>query len=372
MVFWILAALFTLAASVAVMFPFLRPQKAAAEVEHDLAVYRDQLFELESEVKRGLISNEDGAEARAEIGRRIIKLSADEKSAAAHKGFRRTSRFVAAAAILTVPLLSWGLYSVLGSPGTPGMPLAERLQMDPAQASVAELIGRAETHLAINPQDIRGWETLAPVYMRLGRYQDAVKAYRQIIALGGSKANLEALLGEAFVGLSGGVVTSEAEAVFQKALELEPKEPRARFFLSLGLAQEGKLDEARMVWSEMVAELPQDSPWRAVAQEALTGDAGGAEANVPAQADVEQGNTSGQQDMIEGMVAGLDARLKDNPNDPEGWQRLVRSYVVLKRLKEAQDALERGIDALGKDGVAAKELEAFAKEQGISRHEGEL
>jgi cytochrome c-type biogenesis protein CcmH len=70
--------------------------------------------------------------------------------------------------------------------------------------------------------------------------------------------------------------------------------------------------------------------------------------------------------MIEGMVARLDDELRKNPTDPEGWRRLVRSYVVLGRKTEAQDALKRGVAALGADSAAARELDRFAASLGLA------
>lgn len=382
MIFWIITALLTAVASITVMYPFLRKQKAAADTEHDLAVYRDQLAELEIEVKRGLIAKEDAAEARAEIGRRIIKLTGSGEPVDDGHQPRSSGRLIAAAGILAVPLISWGLYGYLGSPGVPAMPLAQRMESDPARASVEELIGRAETHLASNPQDAKGWETLAPVYMRLGRFQDAARAFDQLIALQGPSAGTQAMLGEALVGTTGGIVTADAVAAFEKALTLDAKEPRARFFIGLARAQEGKLTEARALWGEMVTDLPESSPWHAVAQEALSGNAESGDTSAgettapnvaePTVGEPVPGNADGQMEMIEGMVAGLDARLRENPNDAEGWQRLVRSYIVLQRTDDAQDALQRGISALGNDSAAARELAVFANELGISLPEGEL
>src|SRR5690606_2847424 len=176
--------------------------------------------------------------------------------------------------------------------------------------------------------------------------------------------------------------TADAVAAFEKALTLDAKEPRARFFIGLARAQEGKLTEARALWGEMVADLPESSPWHAVAQEALSGNAesgntSAGETAAPNFAEPTVGepvpdNADGQMEMIEGMVAGLDARLRENPNDAEGWQRLVRSYIVLQRTDDAQDALQRGISALGNDSAAARELAVFANELGISLPEGEL
>ena len=362
MTFWIVTAVLTASASLAVMYPFLRRNESLAEGEYDLAVYKDQLAELDKDVKRGLISTEDAAEARAEIGRRIIRLNAAAKAEGGKGGASTAVRIVAALGVLAVPVISWGLYSYLGSPGVPAMPLAERLQNDPAGSSIAGLIGRAEAHLASNPEDLKGWETLGPVYMRLGRYRDAAKAYRQIIALGGANANTYSVLGEALVGMADGVVTAETIASFDKTLSVDPKEPRAQFFVGLARAQEGKTEEARALWAQMLADLPENSPWREVAGQALAqrGEAAESEPANTAEA------SDDQQQMIEEMVARLDARLEESPNDPAGWQRLVRSYIVLERKEDARAALERGIKALGVGSPSANDLSTFAQELGIT------
>ena len=70
--------------------------------------------------------------------------------------------------------------------------------------------------------------------------------------------------------------------------------------------------------------------------------------------------------MIETMVARLDEKLRQNPRDPEGWQRLVRSYQVLGKPDAARDALARGLDALGPDSDDGKALAAFAASLGLA------
>jgi len=380
MFFWIFAALLTLAASLAVMRPFLRGSGGRlAGAEHDLAVYRDQLAELEQEVQRGLISESDAAEARAEIGRRILRLTAaqsTEQEEAKQNG--KLARAIAISAVLAVPLVSWGLYSLLGSPGMPAQPLEARLTRDPSEASVEELVARAEAYLAEHPDDARGWETLAPIYARLGRYEDAVAAWQKTIAIAGPTADREAAAAEAMVGASRGIITADAEAAFRRALALDAENPRARFFIAMGRAQEGKYEEARAVWQKMATELPAESPWKEAANQALAGlkerspANGNAASEGPSDeqiADAENMSPEARRQMIEGMVASLDAKLRDNPADSEGWRRLIRSYVVLGRHEDAARALERGMAALGADSTEGKALAEFSGTLGITQSE---
>ena len=45
--------------------------------------------------------------------------------------------------------------------------------------------------------------------------------------------------------------------------------------------------------------------------------------------------------MIENMVSSLAARLKANPDNPEGWTRLLRSRKVLGQEAAAQADMKR-------------------------------
>ena len=382
MLFWTLAAILTLAAALAVMLPFLRGgERTVSEAEHDLAVYRDQLAELEREVQRGLISESDAEEARAEIGRRILRLKGanEEDRPPRVPGQGKLARVIAVVAILAVPAISWSLYGVLGSPNMPAQPLAARLTKDPSQASIEELVARAEAHLAANPGDVRGWEVLAPIYARLGRYDEAAKAYRKVIDLAGPTAEREAALGEALVGTGGGIVTEDAEAAFDRALKLDVENPRARFFIAMARAQEGNPEEARTIWQELAASMEEGSPWRVAAGQALASLAASerrASASGPSEEEkaaedeaVDDMTSEARQEMIEGMVASLDAKLQQDPDDPEGWRMLLRSFVVLGRRDEAEAALARAREALGPQSAEAGKLEEFAASLGLGTKE---
>jgi len=106
------------------------------------------------------------------------------------------SRATAFAAVLSIPLVSWGLYAWVGAPDLPSQPLAARLSVDPAKAPIEELIARAEAHLSNNPGDGHGWDVLAPVYFRVGRYADSINAYSQAGKLLGDSSPRLTGLGE--------------------------------------------------------------------------------------------------------------------------------------------------------------------------------
>ena len=378
MLFWVIAAILTLGASLAVLLPLAGGTKgASAAGDHDLEVYRDQLSELDRDVARGLIQPAEAEEARAEIGRRILRLGAEEASPPATRRTSVATRLVAMIAVLAVPLVSWGLYIKLGSPDLPSQPLAERLAKNPADSSVDELVARAEAHLAANPSDGRGWDVLAPVYLRLQRYSDAVSAYRNAVRLAGDSAARQAGLGEAIANAAGGIVSADAQKAFEAALKQDPANPKASFYLAMGLAQEGRTGEATAAWQKMLVALPPDSPWRGAVEQALADSAGkavasGAPANGPDAQAVEAAQSMSPQDrqaMIETMVAGLDEKLKQNPRDVEGWMRLIRSYAVLGKADQARDALGRAVAVFGAGSEEAKKFTAFAASLGLTATE---
>jgi len=365
MTFSIIAALLTLGACLAVLVPVVRARHSGSiDASHDVAVYQDQLSELDRDLARGTIADAEAQEARAEIGRRLLKAAATRDGSVSRT---RIGQLVATIAILAVPLGSWSIYAATGSPHLPAQPLHARLDDNPANATVDELVTRAESHLNANPEDGRGWDVLAPIYLRMGRYDDAADALRNSMRLLGSTADREVLFAEALVGAAKGNSTPEVRAALERALTLEPKHERARFLMGAALAQEGRAGDAARAWQALLADLPADSPWRGAVSQALgklsaTSDARGPLAERDGDGLILDKN---QASMIDSMVAGLDQRLRDNPADAEGWQRLVHSFAVLGKAEEAADALERGLQALGRDSDAGAELLKFAAARGV-------
>ncbi|MER9371105.1 c-type cytochrome biogenesis protein CcmI [Mesorhizobium sp. M0491] len=354
----------------AVLLPLAGGMKGIAPAgDHDLEVYRDQLAELDRDVGRGLIRAIDAGEARAEIGRRILRLGPAAQPGADNAQLSLAAKLIATVAVLAVPLVSWGLYGALGSPDLPSQPLAERLGKNPAATSVDELVARAEAHLAAKPLDGKGWDVLAPVYVRMQRFPDAVIAYRNAIRLDGESASRETGLGEAVAGAAGGVVSAEAQEAFEAALKMDPEDPKARFYLAMALAQEGRTAEAATALQGMQATLPAGSPWsiavaRALAEkEAMPPVPGSTTAAIDA---AQSMPPQDRQAMIETMVVGLDEKLRQNPRDGEGWMKLVRSYVVLGKTGQARDALNRSIAVFGVDSDEARKFTAFAASLGVT------
>ncbi|WP_280991790.1 c-type cytochrome biogenesis protein CcmI [Ochrobactrum sp. 19YEA23] len=370
--FWLIAALLTLAATLAVLLPLTRRKQAFLPAEkNDLEVYRDQLREVEADAARGMIDAQSAEQARIEISRRILSAEKEGQDAASAAQSAGSGRVLALIAVLAVPLIAWGVYPLFGKPDVPSMPLAGRLSDNPDRGSVDELVARAEAHLAKNPDDARGWDVLAPIYMRLGRPADAVNAYRSSMRIDGE--NFPRLLGlaEGLAAVSGGTITAEAESFLNKAVDLEPNDPRPQFYLAQGEMQDGRPDAAIARLKTLLDKAPADAPWRGQVEQAIArlsnpSDNQPTQQKGPSSDDIEAASSLSAEDrqaMIEGMVQRLDESLRQNSGDVEGWKRLVRSYMILQRRDAALDALNRGMTALAEE--QRTELRSFASGLGL-------
>jgi cytochrome c-type biogenesis protein CcmH len=361
---WFLFALMTAMAMFAVLWP-LALSKGTPRSGSDLAVYRDQLEEIQRDRTAGRIGDVEAEAAKVEVSRRLIG-AADAQAATpgplSDSTTTRHRRLVAVIALVALPLAAGGLYLKVGSPDLPGQPLLARAA-DVQNQSIDHLVVQVEAHLEANPEDARGWEVIAPVYLRLGRFADAVKARRNLLRLAGETAERQADLGEALVGTANGIVTAEAKVAFERAVALDGQDVKGRYFLGLAAEQDGRRADAVSIWRAMVAGAPGGAPWVGFVRGELARLEGGpGPEDVAAAADLgpEQRMT-----MIRGMVEKLSDRLHHDGTDLEGWLRLVRSYMVLGERDKARAAAGEARHALASDPEKLRQLDELVKGLGL-------
>ena len=365
MTLWFVFALMTAAAIFAVLWPLghgTRPPNDGSET----VVYKDQLAEIERDVAAGLIGRSEADAARVEVSRRLL-AAADHQREPPVVSNIRLRRSAAIMALVGLPIMAVAFYLPLGSPQLGDFPLAQRTHAPDVKQPLDNLVAQVEQHLAKNPTDGRGWSVLAPVLARLGRYDDAVRAYRNSITYNGDSAARRADLGESLAAAAGGVVTSEAKAEFERALALNPDEVKARYFLGLAAEQDGRTAEANSIWGAMLAKAPPDAPWRPLVQAALARVGG---TTAPALSDdavaaARDMNETDRGTMIRGMVERLASRLKQNGDDVDGWLRLVRAYVVMGDRDKARGALTEARQAVANDAERLRQLNEGLKNLGL-------
>lgn len=380
MLLWIAFALLTAAVLAPMLAPLARPagsEDAEASAEAGtLAVYRDQLAEIEAERARGLIGATEAEAARLEISRRLLKSAAGSEPAgplAALAAPRAAHARIALGTAVAVPLLALGLYLAHGSPGMPASPFAARDDAARAQAELADMIAKVEARLSKAPEDGKGWEVIAPVYLKLGRYRDAATAYANAARLQGESVKLLAGLAEASVLANDGIVTEPARTAYEKVLKIEPGRVEARFWLAMAKEQDGRLAEALADYLALLKEAPPDAPYRApldlrIKEVSRRITKAAADPAGPTAADIEAAAKLSPEErakMISAMVDGLARRLKDNGKDLPGWRRLLNAYAVLGRKDDARAALAEARRNFDGDARALSELSQLADSLGL-------
>lgn len=381
MLFWLLCATMTAAALYAITRPLIAPASGdnTQDAAPDLSVYRDQLKEIETDRARGLLGEAEAEAARVEISRRVLARAEQPGPAGTAMSRLQASEGHAAgrvffAAAVLVPLAAMALYLANGSPGLPSMSSAQRASEPVAEAGIASLIAKVEERLQAHPEDGQGWDVIAPVYIRQGRFTDAAQAFQRAIRLLGETPRRLAGFGEASVLAANGIVTEAARQAFERLAELEPARPEPRFWLALAKEQDGKLDAALADYRKLVSEAPPDAGWRGAVEERIARLAdrlNGKDATPssgPTSEDIaaaEKLDPAERTAMIDQMVGRLAERLKANGHDLAGWQRLLRAYAVLGQKDKATDALAEARKIFSGDRTSLSALDELARRLGL-------
>lgn len=377
--FWIIVAILTAVVALVLIWPMARKSEETTEDQSsELAVYQDQLRELQRERESGLIGETEADYARAEIGRRLIAAADQAKQINHVTGNKRVNRWTVNAVLVLIPLLGLCLYLYVGSPERPDMPLEARLE-NPGD-NLDLMLAKIERHLVQNPEDAKGWDVVAPVYFVARRLDDAQNAFRNAIRLDGENVARLTGLGEVLVNANDGIVLEEARNLFQRVIMVEPNNPRAQFYTGLAAQQSGQKDTAKRIYTQLLKSSDKDAPWVPLVEqnlakldsvdrastastpivEVLTG---------PTSADVEaaaQMSGEDRQAMIKGMVEGLEAKLKENPKNIDGWLQLLRSYAVIGDKAKAEAALGTALQVYAPHTQERARLLDMARASGIS------
>lgn len=379
--FWLAAAALTALALLPLLRALLRPApplEGAADFAR--GVYAAQVAEIDRDVKRGILSDDQARAARAEVGRRLLSAADEAERTAAPGAVAKPAQRMALIITLLLPVAALALYLPLGHPSMPAVPFATRPPESPVPPQVLDAVTKLESALKENPDDAGGWGLLAQTYGAMGRADAAVQAWRQVLRLSPDDAAVKGALGESLTVAADGVVGDEAVRLFTDAVAADAMDARARYYLGMARLQAGDIRGALDRWTALVADSPADAPWlptvRARIMDAATqvgldpiaitpapkpasapppammgqdgGQGGGARAPAlsPEQMQAMAGmSKEDQQATINSMVDGLEARLKDNPGDVDGWMRLARAREVQGNPDAARAALRGAVKA---------------------------
>ena len=412
MLFWIMVVALSVAVALLLGLAALRARGQAQEAaDYDLKVYRDQLKEVERDLARGVISEEDAERLRTEISRRI--LAADAAAKAAARGETVQPRWAGPALVVIVSLGVVGggtwLYMDLGAPGYPDQALAQRIaaaeerrQTRPSQAEAeadvpaqppaetpedyAELMDRLRAVLEERPDDVRGHMLLARNEAALGNFTEAYAAQERVLELRGDGATAQdyADYAEMLVMAAGGYVSPEAEAALAAALERDPRNGVARYYLGVMFRQIGRPDRAFTTWDRLLRESRPEAPWVPALRQQLpelAARAGRTDYQLPemaaptapaapgptAEQMAEAENMTEEQRtaMIRGMVDSLAQRLAQDGGNAAEWARLINALGVLGETERASAIRDEALSKFAGDETALARIREAAERAGI-------
>jgi cytochrome c-type biogenesis protein CcmH len=365
--------------------PSVRPRRSA----YDREVLRAQLREVELDAERGALPPEEAEAAKLELERRLLRADRAQETGAeemAENGSEQppadletwARRLVIPLVIAGVLFGSFLLYGRLGSPDLPDMPLDDRrAAADAAPERLAsDLVSLEEklaARLAVEPDDGDGWRLLGRARQELGHYGAAAAAYARAAEIQFRDGDLRAYEGENLVFEAEGTVTPRARRAFDAALQLDPEIPAARYYLGLAHFQAGEYRQAYDRWLALARASGPDAPWLTDLQKDLNraAKAAGIEPEQvaalagspgPTARDMADADALSDQErnaFIAEMVERLAGKLRENPDDADGWIRLGRARTVLGDFAAAAEAYARAA-ALRPDDLAVQLANAHA------------
>jgi cytochrome c-type biogenesis protein CcmH len=361
--FWIIVGLLVLTVLIVLLRPLLRQAGHVDQGEGVVPLFRRQLADIDTELAQGRLAPQQALAARAELTRRMLTASAREAEEKPAPGSpaELSCRVGAAVGIAgLLPAAALAIYFVVGAPAAIDRPGAPAAAAKTGAHDIAELAAAADQlkeRLQREPGHLDGWILLGRTSASLGRFENARDAYHRAIEMAPDRPVLHAELGEVLVLAAKGVVTPEAEAEFTKSAD----DPRARFYGAEAALQRGDSASAKNALQALLADAPQDAPWRKIVAARLAEISSseqqiGANASAPAGeppagpsardvAAAQSMSPEERQAMIRGMVNRLAARLEQNPDDKEGWARLAHAYEVLGDTEKAKVARDRAARA---------------------------
>ena len=258
---------------------------------------------------------------------------------------------------------------------------------------VATVIAGLEQRLAAKPDDAEGWRMLGWSKFQTQRYAEAAQAYARAAALAPGQADLWSALGEARV-LAAGSVGADAHDAFARAVAIDPKDPRARYFLAVEKDVGGDHRNAVDAWIALLKDAPAGAPWAESVRALVVQVAGREKIDIagrlpppslaapdgeavasaaipgPSAADMDAARqlAPSQQDaMVRGMVDRLAARLASDPKDAAGWIRLMRARMVLGEPGAAAQALASARRTFAGDKSVLAQLDEAAQTLGVPK-----
>lgn len=391
---WLVMTIAALASLAWIILPLFRADRdLTARADGELAVYRNQLTELEGDVERGLITKDQASAEEIEISRRMLavtKPGRDRQTSGLGKSARNATIGIIAAIAVLGPMI---VYSRTGSPQLGAHPQIKResAASDHSTNDMSSAIDRLVDRLAKNPDDFDGWVLLARSYQFAKDLDNAAEAWGHAFELRREDVGIAGSYAEALTMAAGGIIPPAAKLIFEQLRQENPEDPRNHYYVGIAETQAGRGQAALDIWLALLARSPADASWVPAVRQQIDQTARqfgikvgeitflppagpvpvtAQRADVPGptaqdMAAASKMTSDEQTAMIRSMVERLAERLEENPDDVEGWLRLARAQAVLEGPASAKPSLERALGASTSES-SRQTILAAANEFGIT------
>jgi cytochrome c-type biogenesis protein CcmH len=229
------------------------PKPRAERKEANLAIFRDQLGELEREAGEGSLATADFEQAKRELQRRLleeVEPSTADSVAAMHGPSRKT----AIAILLLLPILGLLGYGILGNPkALDPMQTAAPQQMTPEK--INEMVASLAEKMKSKPDDMQGWLMLARSYKSLGRYDEAVQAFAKAEKAVNENPDLLAAYAETIAMANGKGLQGKPAQLVEKALKIDPKHGHSLFLAGAAAMEAGDNKKGITYWEALLEQV---------------------------------------------------------------------------------------------------------------------
>ena len=270
--FWVICALLIVIALAFVLPPALERSKEDVVSDDErkqanIAVYRDQLSELEADRLNGIVAEDQYEQDRDEIERRLLEDIATTRSKKATGAAPINARNTAYLLGIGLPLVAIVFYLKVGepdrirNPAPVGAPpgAASAAPPERSQAQIEENVAKLAKRLESSPNDVQGWTMLARSYSSMEKYPEAVNAYEKATELNPKDADL--LAEYAFVtGMAGGrSLEGKPTEIINRALKVDPENAKALQLAGSAAFQAKDYKKAIDYWQRVLKRVPPGS-----------------------------------------------------------------------------------------------------------------
>ncbi|HEY4998080.1 MAG TPA: c-type cytochrome biogenesis protein CcmI, partial [Usitatibacter sp.] len=259
-VFWIMAALMTVAALAFVLVPLLRARSAEGPTTRDvnLEVLRGQRREIDADVANGLLP----AAAREEALAELVDRARDDLSNLPGKipGIQGRKSWIAATIVaVALPAVAFGLYHVLGTPSGLDASAVAQAPAHPDEKQIVAMVESLAAKVRERPDDAQGWALRARSMAALGRFKESADAYEHLLTLVPRDAQILADYADALGMAQGRTLAGRPYELAKEALAIDPRHRKALALAGTAAMDEKDFGAALAHWQALAGELPEGS-----------------------------------------------------------------------------------------------------------------